>query len=346
MRIAFYSFLLSIVMTWYACTTSTNNQHCTETEYSGSIAYAETGPFGNLYPLSVDNVISQRIVSLIHEGLVLADPQTFSIKPGIADTWRIDTSETEYRFMLNQNVYFHDDECFKGGKGRKVTIDDVIYCFTRLCKPDEKNKAAAIFIEQIVGAEEYANGKATSVSGIIRENDSTLVIRLKKPNPMFLQFLATPAAVIYPKEAVEKYGYSMAVGIGPFCVYQFPENDKPMILCKNGKYFKTDAQGNCIPYIDTVKIYFNKPLREQLDMLLAGKIDLVINIDNETLTGFLEKNVKLFEGKSALLKVIAGYNFTSIQTQHIVRKHFENIIINDANQIDFRELKVLKDTIQ
>ncbi len=332
---------INVIFIFSSCSTPYENHVCKPSEEKGILSYAETGMLGNLYPLSIDNAISQRINFLIHEGLVLIDPLTLNIKPGIADTWKIDTSETVYRFFLNTHVYFHDNECFEKAKGRKLTADDVIFSLTKLCTKDENNKFAETFVEQIEGASEFYNNKAKNISGLIKENDSTIVIKLNKPNPMFLQFLASPAAVVYPKEAYDKYSTKLTVGLGPFYIKQFPENDKPMFLCKNQRYFKMDNKGYCLPYIDTIIIYFNKTIREQLEMLVNGKIDAVFNIDNESLTSFLEKNIELFEREKAIFKVSNVGNFTSVQTQHILRKNIENLKINEFHQLDLRETKYL-----
>ncbi len=339
-------FILLSLCLLQSCTSSSSDSLCKPSAGWGTLVFAETGTLGSLFPHEINNAISQRIVSLIHEGLVIIDPQTLSIKPGIADTWRIDTSEKEYRFYINSNVYFHDDACFAKGKGRKLTIDDVIYSLTMLCNKNEHNTSAEIFIDQIDGAREYYEGKTPTVKGLIKENDSTLLIKLIKPNPMFLQFLATPAAVIFPKEAYEKYATNFTVGVGPFYIKQFPDKDTPMILCKNQRYFKMDEKGNCLPYLDTIKVYFNVNLHQQLEMLKNGKLDIVLNVDNETFTNFLEQNIDLFQRKDAPLKAISGFNITSSQVQHIMKSNLENVKINDMYQIDFRETKFNSDSLQ
>ncbi|MCX7862525.1 MAG: ABC transporter substrate-binding protein [Bacteroidales bacterium] len=334
-----------VLTTFLSCTSTTTDEICKHHENAGTLRYAESGNLSSLFPLTINNAASQRIVSLIHEGLVTLDPLTLSIKPGIADTWRVDTSEKEYRFFINTHVYFHDDPCFEKEKGRKLTIDDIIYSLTLLCTKSENNQAAESFIDQIEGAKDFYENKAKTIKGIIKENDSTLLIKLTKPNPMFLHFLASSSAVIFPKEAFEKYSKNLTTGVGPFYIKQFAEANKPMILCKNQKYFKTDANGNCLPYLDTIKIYFNLPIHEQLAWIKEGKLDVVMNVDNETFTNFLEQNIQMFEGKNASLKALSGSNFTSVQTQHIVKNTIQNIKINDINQIDFRETKFSTDTI-
>lgn len=341
----FFLLNLTIAVLFFAsCNNSEYNNTCKNNDAYGTLSIGETGTFTTLFPISIDNVTSNQIVSLIHEGLVKYDAASLSIKRGLADKWEIDKDETTYRFYLNTHAYFHDDKCLKKEKGRKVTAQDVLFSLTMLCSQIPENTNYSLLIDQIKGAKEFYNNKKTTgtVEGLIVENDSTFVIKLEKPNPMFLHFLANPAAAIIPKEAYEMYKTSFTTGIGPFKLISFAENDKPMILVRNPHYFKLDEKGNCLPNLDTVKIYFIGSLKSQLEMLKTGQLDVVMNIDNETLTSFLEENVKLFEGKKALFKAISDQNQSR---QHIVRSNVENFILNEQGIFDLTEVKLKKDSL-
>ncbi|MCA9302678.1 MAG: hypothetical protein KC996_01000 [Phycisphaerales bacterium] len=45
---------------------------------------------------------------------------------------------TTWHFTLKDNVFFHDNACFPGGKGRKITADDVFYSLKRLADDEYK----------------------------------------------------------------------------------------------------------------------------------------------------------------------------------------------------------------
>jgi len=342
----FLSLLISLSVL-FACNHSENNDTCKNSEVYGTLSIGETGTINSLFPLSINNSLTNQIASLIHEGLVKYDVSSLKIIPGLADRWDVDSSETVYRFYLNTHAYFQNDKCFSGEKGRKVTAKDVLYSLTMLCSQIPENTAYSLFVDQIKGAKAFYGSKKTegNIEGLVVENDSTFVIKLEKPNPMFLHFLANPTAAVFPKEAYDAYKTSMTVGIGPFEVVSFAEGEKPMILVRNPHYFKLDAKGNCLPYLDTVKIYFVGSLRAQLDMVKAGQLDVVMNIDNETLTSFLEENVKLFEGDKAVLKVIADPNMDETHRQHIIRSNMENFFLSDQGLFDLTEVKLKKDTL-
>lgn len=331
-----------IVLMFISCTNNKNTNTCKNSETFGTINIGESGSITSLFPISINNAISNQIVSLIHEGLVKYDAALLRIKPGLANRWEVEDDKTTYRFFLNTNAYFYDEKCFNKNKKRRVTAQDVIYSYTMLCSQIPENNSYSLLIDQIKGAKKFYNNKNVdgTIEGLIAENDSTLVIKLEKENPMFLHFLANPAASIIPKEAYEMYGTNLTTGIGPYKILQLPENNKPMVLIRNPYYFKYDNNGNCLPYIDTVKIYFIGSLKSQLDMLKSGMLDIVLNIDNETITSFLEENIKLFEGKNSTLKVILDQNQSR---QHIIRSNIENFILNEQGIFDLTEVKFKKD---
>lgn len=343
-------YLLSLLISFLvlsACERSEKNYSCKNNEVYGTLSIGTVGTIKSLFPPSINNSLTNQIVSLIHEGLVKYDASSFKIIPGFANNWEIDSSKTVYRFYLNTHAYFHDDKCFTKEKGRKVTANDVLYSLTTLCSQIPENTSYSLFVDQIKGAKNFYESKQTegNIEGLIVENDSTFIIKLEKPNSMFLHFLANPAASIFPKEAYEFYNTNFTVGIGPFMVHSFAENDKPMILIRNPHYFKFDDNGNCLPYLDTVKIYFIGSIRSQLDMLKKGQLDVVMNIDNETLTSFLEENIKLFEGDKAIFKVIADPNIDKTHRQHIIRSNIEGFLINEQGLFDLTKVKLKKDTL-
>jgi len=342
-KIFFISIFLAVIILG-ACSHNENETICQNSEAYGTLSIGESGNIESLYPLSINNAVSNQIVSLIHEGLVKFDAMSLTIKPGLAQRWEIDKEETTYRFFLSTNAYFHPDKCFEKDEFRKVTAQDVLFSLTRLCTQSPENNAYTLLVDQVKGAKEFYESKKTEgkIEGLIVENDSTFVIKLVKPNPMFLHFLANPAAAIIAKKAYETYHTSLTNGIGPYRLMSFPENDKPMVLVRNPHYFKQDNKGNCLPYLDTVKIYFVGSLKAQLEMLKAGQLDVVLNIDNETFTSFLEKNVKLFEGEKAVFKAIADQNQSR---QHIVSSKVENFVLNDQGIFDLTEVKLKKDSL-
>src|SRR5690554_5158745 len=164
--------------------------------YGGTLRYNEEEFLKSLYPLNITEVTGHRIAEQIYEGLVKFNQQTLAIEPSIAKSWDINPEGTLYTFHLRNDVYFHDDPCFKDGKGRRVTAYDIKYCFDRLSfhNPAD-NQGFWIFKDVVKGANEYNEATSNNiipeagVEGIKVINDSTISIELYSPFSVFLSRL-------------------------------------------------------------------------------------------------------------------------------------------------------------
>ncbi|MCC7466967.1 MAG: hypothetical protein IT261_11895 [Saprospiraceae bacterium] len=71
-------------------------------------------------------------VDCLFNGLVQLD-EHLQVKPCIAREWQFSEDGLSCRFLLRNDVYFHDDPTFQpSGKGRRVIAKDVVYSFERL----------------------------------------------------------------------------------------------------------------------------------------------------------------------------------------------------------------------
>src|SRR5208283_2656100 len=109
------------------------------------IGYAALGEDPRtLDPAQVSDVVSADILNQIYDSLYENAylPRPYTVEPAIASGYpekRIFSEEVEekglkkkvsrmeYTFHLRDDVYFQDDPCFPGGKGRRVTSRDVAY---------------------------------------------------------------------------------------------------------------------------------------------------------------------------------------------------------------------------
>lgn len=204
-------------------TTETDN---TKSEASfRKLVIGEYNAISTLDPLFADNASAMRAVQLVYEGLVRLD-SSGSVMPGLAKSWEVSNDSLEYTFHLRPEIYYHDSDKFSTGTGRKFVSGDVKYVFERMAHAEVPPKAAQMFMN-IKGFDSYfqeqreiylpADRKLDGVSGIQTPNDTTVVFELNSPDPQFLKKLATPLAVIYPREAVGQSVSSFSpVGTGPF----------------------------------------------------------------------------------------------------------------------------------
>jgi peptide/nickel transport system substrate-binding protein len=298
MKLYGFSVALFLILFFAACETTDEKEQGNKNVVGGTLRFSEQAFITSMFPHSISDPVSMHMVSQVYDGLVRFNAKDLSVMPAIAMDWELDSSETVYRFFLRSDVYFHDDPCFPEGKGRKVTASDVVFSFSLLCSQNDRNVNFIGTLDQVFGAaSHYYDGKDHSISpeGIQAENDSVVIIRIDKPNPMFLYFLANPAASIIPKEAFEKYGYRSYVGTGPFVVSHFPNPGDSMLLLRNNRYFRTDDEGRHLPYMDSVIVFFYGNSSRELALLSKGQLDLVLNLNTEAIGLFVEKNIQEFQ---------------------------------------------------
>lgn len=252
--------------------------------YGGTFKYNEEEYFKTLYPLNVTEVTAHRICEQLYDGLVEFNQKTLAIEPCMAKSWDIDPTGTIYTFHLRDDIYFHDDACFPNGKGRKFVAQDVKYCFDRLCyyNPAD-NQGYWIFQDVVKGANEYnklteeKKDDPNGVSGVKVLNDTTVEVTLYKPYAVFLARLGLVFGKIYPKEAIDKYGTDFserAVGTGAFKL-KLCKNNEVTFLTRNEKYFRKDADGNQLPYLNHIKVTYIKEKRAELLQFRKGESDMV-----------------------------------------------------------------------
>lgn len=151
-----------------------------------------------------------------------------------------------WKFKLKEGVFFHDDECFTGGKGRQLVTDDVFYSLKRHADPAYEYENWWLLENTIMGFDEYKRRASESgqidydedISGFRKISDHEFEIELVEPVYRFLYILSMFQTAIVPREAVEFYGQDFAfhpVGTGPFILEDFVPK-KHLYFVKNPNY--------------------------------------------------------------------------------------------------------------
>lgn len=272
--------------------------------YGGTLRYNEEEFLKSLYPLNITEVTGHRIAEQIYEGLVKFDQQTLAIEPALAKNWDVNEDGTLYTFHLRTDVYFHDDPAFEDGKGRRLTAQDIKYCFDRLCYHNPAdNQGFWIFKDVVKGANEYNDATAQKlemaggVEGVRVINDSTISVELYEPFSVFLSRLGLIFAKIYPQEAVEKYGSNLrthCVGTGPYRLKLLKENEIAF-LTRNENYWGYDEHGNQLPYMDHIKVTFLKEKRAELLSFKKGEVDFLYRFPLDMIDEILQPDGELRE---------------------------------------------------
>lgn len=259
--------------------------------YGGLYRTNEVGELRSLDPVGINDVTSHHIAHQIYD-LLLDFDENLHLQPELAERWEISPDGLTYTYHLRKGIKFNDDPCFKGGKGRVFTAEDVKYSLTRVCDARTGTLGFDYFRGKVEGVDEYyaatqaaAGGDPTikEVSGFIVKDSLTFQIRLVKPFAPFEYYVALGMSYIHPHEAVEKYKrdfFQHPVGTGAFRFVSWTP-DRECILERNPNYWKTDEAGNQLPLLDKVRISFIKDEKSQLFELRSGNLEECYRIPGE-----------------------------------------------------------------
>jgi oligopeptide transport system substrate-binding protein len=314
--------------------------------YGGCIRIAESEPWQSLSPISIVDATSSLIATQIHEGLVKFNSATLKVIPCIAEKWEIDATGTKYTFHLRKGVFFHDDECFSGGKGREVKASDFKYAFDMLCtkSPDNFNFSST-FKDRVKGANEFYEGKG-SLDAIKALDDYTLEINLAHPSTVFIQMLAEPACAVIAKEAVDKYGKNLKTGTGPF-IYDAARSTKDkVVLTKNQNYYGVDSLGNHLPFLDSVVVFFIPTKEQELALFKEGKIDMITSLPSQSIKEMVETQIKDFQAKPPkYLLDNSAEMITQYYTFNVSRPPFDNADVRRAFNLAINRKKIVEEIL-
>lgn len=219
----------------------------------------------------------------LYNGLVQINDSLKSM-PCIAKNWHISADGLQYTFYLRNDVYFHDDPLFTGGKGRKCVAADFAYSFGRLIDSKVASSGSWIFSD-----------KVKDKNAFIAQNDSTFIIKLKQPFPPLLSLLTAQYCSVVPREVVEHYGKdfrSHPIGTGPF-KFKYWKEREVMVLLKNERYWEKDSAGRPLPYLDAIKAGFISDKQTAFMEFIKGDLDFFNGIDGSYRDDILTKSGKL-----------------------------------------------------
>ncbi len=202
--------------------------YSTKKENANIFHYNESSGVANLDPAFAKSQSVMWVAHQLFNTLVEVDSQ-LHIVPSLATRWEVSGDRKTYTFYLRNDVFFHDDACFKNGKGRKLIAQDVVYTFDRIVDQNTASPGSWIF-----------NGKVDSVEGFKALSDTTFQLKLITPYHPILGILSMQYCSIVPIEAVKKYGSDFrrhAVGSGPF-QYGACEEGQALLFIKNPAYFE------------------------------------------------------------------------------------------------------------
>lgn len=231
----------------------------------GRLISATLGDPKTFNPITANETSSTDITSLIYEGLVSYNPLKQENIPALAESWEHSEDYLTWTFHLRKDAKWND--------GTPFTADDVMFSFD-LAYDDKIINPARSFIE--VKGEKFQYTKI---------DEHTVEIKTPHPYGPFIDSIAI--VTIVPKHKLEesfKAGLFTealnvdtlphnVVGTGPFRIKSYRPQERT-ILERNPHYWKKDAAGNAMPYLDEI-VFVNKGDLDAMDIAFeAGEVDI------------------------------------------------------------------------
>jgi peptide/nickel transport system substrate-binding protein len=191
-----------------------------------------------------------------YSNLVIFDQQkqlerTDTIVPELAERWSWQDNYRNLVFFLRKDVKWHDGQPFTS-KDVKFTFDVV---------REAKDAAAKLRINP--RKEWYGN-----VEAIETPDASTVVFRLKRPQPSLLTMLASGYSPVLPAHVPLAEHRSKCIGTGPFKFKEWKRGEG-VELVKNPDYF---IKGR--PYLDGIHYIIIVERGTRVAALQAGQVDV------------------------------------------------------------------------
>lgn len=225
---------------------------------------------------------STDILGQMYEGLVYTDPFTTETKPAIAESWTISPDKKTYTVKMKKGLVWSD--------GKPITADDVVFTFNDVINnPDiQTNSRDGLLVEGIFPKVE-------------KVDDLTVKFTTPKPFVPFERNGLSTAIVpkhilgtLTKKDSSGKVAFNQWGGLssdaktivcnGPFKLKEYVPGQR-VILERNDKYWRKDAQGNQLPYIQE---YVTEIVKDQ-------EVELIKFKAKETDSFFLARGGQDFE---------------------------------------------------
>ncbi|MGA2778580.1 MAG: peptide ABC transporter substrate-binding protein [Steroidobacteraceae bacterium] len=166
------------------------------------------GEPSTLDPGAVPDNFSTTVLIDLYEGLTAESP-TGEVIPGVAESWTIDPSGTEYTFHLRTDA--------RWSNGKPVRAQDFISAWRREVDPKFGSPTADVLRLVANAADILAGQKPPAALGVSAASDSTLVVKLDRPASFFPQILARPAMFpIYSEASATTHQPAGWVSNGPY----------------------------------------------------------------------------------------------------------------------------------
>jgi peptide/nickel transport system substrate-binding protein len=227
-----------------------------EPRMGGSIVAVVEGEPTSVDPAFDYDFVSGLATSSITEPLLKFCEGDTALCPNLATDWTVSEDGMTYTLTIRDGVNFHD--------GSPMTVEDVVFSLDRIRDPE-------------LGS--YVGWMLGNVADVQATDESTVVITMSQPDALLEYALASTAAHVVSKAAVEAAGEDYgtpavgSIGTGPFKFVEWVSGDYQK-LARNDDYWDKASGG---PYLDEITIKILPEPTTRVAGLDTGEIDYLVN---------------------------------------------------------------------
>ncbi len=218
------------------------------------------GEPASLDPAEAADHFSFQVLQDLYEGLTI-ESSTGDVLPGVASSWTVDSSGTEYTFHIRENA--------RWSNGEPVRARDFVTAWQRVLDP-KRGSQASDDLRLIAGAPQIISGRLPpSALGAYAQSDNVLVVKLGQPAPYLLQVLTHSATFpVYSEASASAHESDKWISNGPYILSKWLPGTR-LELIRNSSYW--DKSNVKIPI---VAYEISSDQNSQLTQYRAGQLDI------------------------------------------------------------------------
>ncbi len=272
-------------------------------QYGGRIIVGIEGETTNWLPGS-SNVVVPSGSSI---GLAIFDPLVHIngdgvVEPYLAESLEPNSDLTEWTLKVREGVKFHD--------GSDLNAEVLLWNYQTL-----HDVASSTTDTSMIDAVEIVD-------------DYTIVYKLNEANAAFPDRLRNPLGWPISQEAYEELGADALgenpVGTGPFMFKQWTRDDR-LVVERNPNYWRTDGDGNKLPYLDEVEFRPIPDEESRYQSLAADSVQVMVTLRGST----AKLALKLVEERDYMAYVFVG-NQSGSSIFNILEPPVDDIRVREA----------------
>jgi ABC-type transport system substrate-binding protein len=192
----------------------------------GTLVVALADPVAASEPSAIRIIEEEEVLANVFETLVVTDSEG-RVAPALCEGWEAGEGGRSFLLKIRPDVRFQD--------GHPLSPADVKASFERSIETGKGEPPAAAFAA-LQGVQEYVDGTASEVTGLVVRSDHELEVRLAEPLPIYPALLSHQRTAVVRVPPATDGTAAAPVGTGPF---RMSSHDPVRILLeRDGRYWK------------------------------------------------------------------------------------------------------------